>query len=100
MFSEISKNYSDIGLSLNAGKFDVLIFNGLDATRSDDISIDLNGTERKPCVKLNYLGLPIGKYLKKTRLLMLESMETKICRAYGTIVSFQFHLNRAHLARN
>ena len=30
---------------------------------------------------------------------MLESMETKIHRAYGTIVSSQFHLNRAHLAR-
>ena len=29
---------------------------------------------------------------------MLESMETKIRRAYGTIVSSQFHLNRAHLA--
>ena len=48
-----------------------------------NISIDLNGTEVKPCVKLKYLGPPIGKNLKKTRLLMLESMETKIRRAYG-----------------
>ena len=31
-FLEISKNYSDTGLSLNTGKFDVLIFNELDAT--------------------------------------------------------------------
>ena len=30
---------------------------------------------------------------------MLENMEIKIGRAYGTIVSCQFHLNRAHLAR-
>ena len=60
-FFEICKNYSDIGLSLNTRKCDVLIFNELDATRSDDTSIDPNGTEVKPCVNLNYLGLPIGK---------------------------------------
>ena len=98
-FLDICKNYSDIGLSLNAEKCDVLIFNEINTTRSDNISIDLNGTEVKPCVKLKYLGLPIGKNLKKTRLLMLESMETKIRRAYGTIDISQFHLNSAHLAR-
>ena len=76
-----------------------LIFNELDATRLDDISVDLNVTEVKPCVKLNYLGLPIGKNLKKTKLLMLESMETKIRHADGTIVSSQFRLSRAHLTR-
>ena len=81
---------SDIGLPLNAEKCDVLIFNEIDTTKSDNISIDLNGTSKakvtqvKPCVKLKYLGLPVGKNLKKTRLLMLESMETKIRHAYGT----------------
>ena len=75
------------------------IFNEVDATRSDDISIDLNGTEVKPCVKLKYLSLPMEKNLKKTRLFMLESMETKIRRAYSTIFSSQFHLNRGFILR-
>ena len=50
-------------------------------------------------MSLNYLGLPIGKNLKKTRLLMLDSTETKICRAYGKIISSQLHLIRTHLPR-
>ena len=97
MFLEICKIYSDIGLSLEAEKCDVLNFNEIDTTRSDNIFIDLGGTGVKTCVKLKYLGLPIGKNLKKNRLLMLESMETKIRCAYGTLASSQFHLNRAHI---
>jgi hypothetical protein len=94
-----SENYREIGLSLNAAKCEVLIFNELGLTRVDDASIDLNGIGVKPCDKLTYLGLPIGKNLKKTKQLMLENMESKIRRSYGAIVSSQFHLNRALLAR-
>ena len=62
-FREISENYREIGLSLNAVKCEVLIFNELGVTRVDDASIDLNGIEVNPCDKMTYLGQPIGKNL-------------------------------------
>jgi hypothetical protein len=82
-FREISENYHEIGLSLNAAKCEVFIFSELGVTRVDDASIDLNGIGVKPCDKLTYLDLSIGKNLKKTKQLMLENMESKIRRSYG-----------------
>jgi hypothetical protein len=47
-----------------------------------------------------FLNLSIGiTNWKKTKQLMLENIESKIRRSYGAIVSSQFHLNRALLAR-
>ena len=96
-FREIAKNYNEIGLSLNAAKSQVLLFN-FNRSETPD-RVNLGDSDVVPLQELVYLGLPIGTSLKSTRKLLIARTERKIRNAYAGAVGSQLNLGKRHLAK-
>jgi hypothetical protein len=69
-FREIAKNYNEIGLSLNAPKSRVLLFN-FNRSETPD-RVNLGDSDVVPLQELVYLGLPIGISLKSAQKFLIS----------------------------
>ena len=91
-FNVISSEFRKIGLNLNAGKSQVLLFNFPFELAS--ISVNLGGAFVAPSHELIYLGLPIGDSISSTRKLLVVTSEKKIWTAYASLVLSQTDMTK------
>ena len=74
-FSILESGYSKLELEFNSEKSEILLFNWGNLRPTP--SVQLGNSFGKPVEKLIYLGLPIGPFLKQTRLLLIPHFEKK-----------------------
>ena len=81
-FDVLRNAYSEINLSFNESKSEIVVFN---RQSSDDVpDIRLGNSVVRPAPSLVNLGLPIGCDVKSTRSLLVEHLTSKIRKSYGS----------------
>ena len=96
-FDTLRNAYSEINLSFNESKSEIVVFN---RQSSDDVpDIRLGNSVVRPAPSLVYLGLPIGCDVKSTRSLLVEHLTSKIRKSYGLLISTKTNYNRHIRAR-
>ena len=91
-FNGILSEFRKIGLNLNAGKSQVLLFDCPSELAST--SVNLGGAFVAPSQELIYLGLPIGDSTSSTRKLLVVTSEKKIWTAYASLVLSQTDMTK------
>jgi len=94
-FRILSDEYNRIGLNFNHSKSEILIFN---CRCQDPVAVSLGVYVIQDQERLTYLGVPIGKNLRSTRVLLKDFFTNKTRKAFGLLVALKFKFNRRTLA--
>ena len=96
-FDVLSYAYSEIKLSFNESKSEIIVFN---RQSSDDVpDIRLGNFVVRPAHCLVYLRFPIGCDVKSTRSLLVEHLTSKIRNSHGLLISAKTNYNTHNRAR-
>ena len=90
-FRILSGEYNSIGLHFNYRKREILVFN---RHCQDPVAVPLGVLVIKDQKRLKYLGVPIGKNPRSTRILRKDFFANKTRKAYGLLLVLKFKFNR------